>query len=625
MMLVGLAALLRVWPLQSLGPRLLYLTLSPAVMVAAVYGGIYAGMLAIALSVAVALFLGPLLVGVPFIQGSADYLGMAAFVVTGTMISLVAESMRGAKSREREYAEEESESRIRQSELLARSTQALLQCRTEDEVLNAIEEVLSKFLPEAIVIVNLITEDGEHLQTRRVTGLGDSMMLRAAEFAGFEILGRVNPLVPEHHQSMLTGRLTQVSDGFAGFASSQMSAAVAESVERFFEIGDVYTIGITDQHEVLGSIHILTRTRSASLPASSIESFLHQCFVVLKNIEHSQGLADSQANLQDTVARLDLALGSADMGAWQYDIIEDRRVFDDRTCRLLGIEPATFAGTAEEFFSVIHPGDVDQVRAALERTIAEDVPYQPEYRVVWPEGDVHWISSRGRLSRDREGRPARIRGVIWDATERTRAEEEIIRQKDRIAQTLTSVIDIAHNIVELRDPYTAGHQRRVSEISVKIAEGLGMSGRDVDDIRVASLLHDVGKVVIPSEILSKPGAISAPQFELLKTHAEAGYRILVTAHMEEQISELVYQHHERCDGSGYPRGLTRDTMLRGAKVIAVADVVEAMASHRPYRPACGIDAALAEIEDGAGTRYDPDVARVCIAMFREQGFELAEL
>ena len=204
---------------------------------------------------------------------------------------------------------------------------------------------------------------------------------------------------------------------------------------------------------------------------------------------------------------------------------------------------------------------------------------------------------------------------IGEAMTRKRAEE-------RISRTLTSVIDIARDIVEVRDPYTVGHQLRVREIAVRVAKNLGMSAADVEDVRIAALIHDVGKVVVPTEILSKPGPISKTEYELLKAHAEAGHRILDAAHMEEPIPELVYQHHERCDGSGYPRGLTGDQMLMGAKVIAVADAVEAMTSHRPYRPALGLYAALAEIERGGGRLYDPDVARACIALFREHHFEL---
>jgi len=210
-----------------------------------------------------------------------------------------------------------------------------------------------------------------------------------------------------------------------------------------------------------------------------------------------------------------------------------------------------------------------------------------------------------------------------DITERMRIEELAAQQAERIERTLTSVVDIASNIVEVRDPYTAGHQRRVAELAARIAQDLGMSDLEVADIRVAGLLHDMGKAGVPTVILGKPGTISPIEFELIKAHAEEGYQLAVSANMQEPIPELIYQHHERCDGSGYPRGLVGDQILVGAKVLAVADVVEAMVSHRPYRPALGIEAALAEIERGAGSLYDAEVSRVCVALFRGGHFEFS--
>ena len=209
-----------------------------------------------------------------------------------------------------------------------------------------------------------------------------------------------------------------------------------------------------------------------------------------------------------------------------------------------------------------------------------------------------------------------IQVVLRDITERK-------QQEARIARTLTSVIDIASNIVEVRDPYTSGHQRRVVELAERIAHSLGMSDSEVADIGVAGLLHDIGKIAMPAEILSKPGELTAAEFGLIRGHAQAGYQILCSAHMEEPVPEMVYQHHERCDGSGYPRGLVGDQILMGAKILAVADVVEAMMSHRPYRPALGLDEAMAEIERGAGSLYDAGVSGACVSLFREGNFEFS--
>jgi PAS domain S-box-containing protein len=260
-------------------------------------------------------------------------------------------------------------------------------------------------------------------------------------------------------------------------------------------------------------------------------------------------------------------------------------------------------------------------REAMVRTLEETGQVVDlEFDLLTKQGDVKRCLTSLKLDPD----AGILEGSLIDITERKKAEELAARQAERIERTLTSVIDIASNIVELRDPYTAGHQRRVSELAVRIAENLGMSGHEIDDIRVAGLLHDMGKAAIPAEILSKPGQLSPIEFTLIQAHPEAGYRLAVSANMAEPISEMIYQHHERCDGSGYPRGLTADQTLLGAKVLAVADVVEAMMSHRPYRPALGIGAALAEIERGTGTLYDPWVSEACMRVFNEDGFEFSK-
>jgi len=199
--------------------------------------------------------------------------------------------------------------------------------------------------------------------------------------------------------------------------------------------------------------------------------------------------------------------------------------------------------------------------------------------------------------------------------------ERLERMTAQLAASFTSIISVVGEVVETRDPYTAGHERRVAELSVRIAEEMGMPMDRTEEIRIAGLIHDVGKISVPTEILSKPGRLTPIEFELIKGHAEAGYTILSSANMDAGITEMVRQHHERCDGSGYPRGLTGAEILAGAKVLMVADVVEAMVSHRPYRAGLGVEPALAEIERGAGEQYDEDVVAACLTCFRERGFE----
>ena len=174
--------------------------------------------------------------------------------------------------------------------------------------------------------------------------------------------------------------------------------------------------------------------------------------------------------------------------------------------------------------------------------------------------------------------------------------------------------------VEMRDPYTAGHQERVAELAVAVAKEVGLSKEKVQGIYVAGIVHDLGKIGTPVEILNRPGKLSAVEFALIKQHAEAGYEILRNVEFPWPIAEIVRQHHERLDGSGYPHGLKDGAILPEARILAVADVVEAMASHRPYRPGLGIERALQEIERGRGTLYDASVVDACVKLFREGRF-----
>jgi len=190
----------------------------------------------------------------------------------------------------------------------------------------------------------------------------------------------------------------------------------------------------------------------------------------------------------------------------------------------------------------------------------------------------------------------------------------------KLEQILDGIVLTMGTLVETRDSYTAGHQLRVSKLSVAIAEQLGLDKDRIDGIRTASMLHDIGKTYIPEGILAKPSKLSEIEFMLIKEHALKGYEILRTIDFPWPIADIVLQHHERIDGSGYPNGINGDEILQEAKVIAVADVVEAMASHRPYRPSLGIDQALDEIRKNKGISYDSDVVEACIAVF-EGGFE----
>ncbi len=210
-------------------------------------------------------------------------------------------------------------------------------------------------------------------------------------------------------------------------------------------------------------------------------------------------------------------------------------------------------------------------------------------------------------------------------TLRTRAERDSmadaqLHHAEILRKSLEDSIRAIADTVEMRDPYTAGHQKRVAQLAVAIASDLGLPKDEIHGIQLAAGIHDLGKIRVPAEILSKPGKLTDIEFMLIKAHAQAGYDILKGIQFPWPIANIVLQHHERLDGSGYPQGLKGDEILLGSRILAVADVLEAMASHRPYRPSLGIDVALAEIERGGGTAFDPAVVDACLKLFREGRF-----
>ena len=226
-------------------------------------------------------------------------------------------------------------------------------------------------------------------------------------------------------------------------------------------------------------------------------------------------------------------------------------------------------------------------------------------------------------SASHNGRPALI-GMMQDISERARAEDELRRHMEEIRTAFMSTVEVATVLNEMRDPYTAGHSRRVGEIAASIGTLLGLDSHLREGLRVAGHLHDIGKIIVPSEILSKPGKLSAIEYQLVQEHAQAGYHVLKNVRFPWPLAEVALQHHERMDGGGYPQGLKGEAILLEARIMAVADVVEAMSSHRPYRSGLGIEEALAEVESGSGTKYDHTVVEACLKLFREEGFSIPE-
>jgi len=211
--------------------------------------------------------------------------------------------------------------------------------------------------------------------------------------------------------------------------------------------------------------------------------------------------------------------------------------------------------------------------------------------------------------------------LMGEGITRLQTEEKLKLTNQKLQKAIKSTIQAIALILEKRDPYTAGHQKRMTKLACAIAEEISLSPDKIEGLYIAGIIHDIGKVNVPTEILSKPGRLSEIELSLIKTHPQVGSDILKEMELPGEVSSIVLQHHERIDGSGYPSGLSGEAILLEARILAVADVVEAMASHRPYRPALGLDKALEEITKNKGKLYDPEVVDACLKLFKEKGFK----
>ena len=260
-----------------------------------------------------------------------------------------------------------------------------------------------------------------------------------------------------------------------------------------------------------------------------------------------------------------------------------------------------------------YPEDRAKMKAIMEE---QNVVRNYEIQFHRKDGGAFWASATMKAIRNGKDRILYFEGILEDITERK-------QNIARLRKTLGGAVQAIASLVETRDPYTAGHQRRVADLARAIATEMGLSGDQIDGIRIAGTIHDLGKISVPSEILTIPRKLTALEYSLIKNHPQSGYEILKDIEFPWPIARMIVEHHERINGSGYPNGLPGEDLLIESKILSVADVVEAMATHRPYRPALGIDAALSEITANRGILYDPEVVDACLRLFRDKGYQIS--
>jgi PAS domain S-box-containing protein len=271
--------------------------------------------------------------------------------------------------------------------------------------------------------------------------------------------------------------------------------------------------------------------------------------------------------------------------------------------------------------TLVHPDDVDRVlQHHYRRLEGKKAPSRYEFKGIKKDGSSIFLEV-DVVPLKEKGRAIGTRSYIWDITFHQKAQDQVQETLEKLRKALNGTIDAIALTVEARDPFTSGHHRRVADLARAIATEMKISKDQIDGIRSAGIIHDLGKICVPTDILGKAGKLNEIEFDLIKTHPKVAYNILKDIEFPWPVALIVYQHHERTDGSGYPQGLKGDNILLEARIIAVADVVEAMSSHRPYRPSLGVENALEEISKNKGILYDPKVVKACLKLFREKRYK----
>jgi PAS domain S-box-containing protein len=324
-------------------------------------------------------------------------------------------------------------------------------------------------------------------------------------------------------------------------------------------------------------------------------------------------LLNSEASFQEL-------FNDAPVGYFEYDAQGCITRVNQTELDMLGYSSEEVIGQPAWKFIVEEETAHQNILAKLAGTLSPFKGFEREYRRK--DGTISPLFIQDRIIKDERGNITGIRCTLQDITELKRTEKQLRDTLATLRKSFGTIIQVMVSAVETRDPYTAGHQTRSADLARAIAMEMGLPQEKIEGVRMAGSIHDIGKLSIPAEILTKPVKLTEIEFSLIKEHSRIGYEILKDIESPWPLAEIVYQHHERMDGSGYPRNLKGDEFIIEARIMAVADVVESISSYRPYRPALGINSALEEIEKNKGTLYDTDAVDACLRLFREKNFKI---
>jgi len=333
--------------------------------------------------------------------------------------------------------------------------------------------------------------------------------------------------------------------------------------------------------------------------------------IVADITEHLRG----EERLRQSEEKYRAILENMEEGYHEVDLQGNFTFFNRSFMKITGYEAGELLGMNYRCYAA-DAANRQAVYDAYNRVFRNGEPLENfVWDIVRKDGVRRTVEVSASLIKDMDERPVGFRGIVRDITER---QESVAR----LRKTLGATVQAIASVVETRDPYTAGHQRRVADLARAIAVEMGLAPERIDGLRMASTIHDIGKISVPAEILSMPRKLTEIEFSLIKLHPQSGFDILKDIEFPWPVARMILEHHERQDGSGYPRGMKGDDLLVESRILVVADVVESMASHRPYRPKLGLEEALKEIVRKRNQLFDPDVVAACLRLFHERGYEL---
>ncbi len=348
----------------------------------------------------------------------------------------------------------------------------------------------------------------------------------------------------------------------------------------------------------------------------SVDAFTPERLEILRIISAQAAISIENAKLFEMATTLE----NIEDGYFEIDLAGNYTFFNNAVCQIHGYSKEQLMGMNNRQYT--DKETAKKVYKAFNSVYKTGQPLKgTDWQIIRKDGTKRHVEISILLQKDSSGKPIGFRGVVRDITERKNMEAKLQQTLESLSKAYDSTIKVMVSAVEVRDPYTALHQVRSADIARDIAAEMGLPQDKIDGIRMAGAIHDIGKLSIPPEILTKPAKLTSVEFALIKEHSRSGYEILKNVESPWPLAQIVHQHHERMDGSGYPRNLKGDEILPEARILAVADVMSSMVSHRLHRPSLGIEAALEEIEKNKGTLYDNAVVDACLRLFREKGYK----